>query len=165
MPRPTPLHSAALAAVSSMATGVLCLALQLTPATATERTAFLIPSAQSSTTSDVQAVHHLILEQVEAMRNNDRAKAYDLASASLKQEYGDKEIFALIYREIYAPVVTARKLSFGRMKVQDDRAVQEVFATGEDGTSWLAVFTLSRDGTSQWKISGCRIKSDTSGSA
>ena len=114
--------------------------------------------ARADTASEIQSV---IADQLDAFGKDDEARAYDHASDMIKQLFPSKSIFMDMVRTGYPPVYRAKSWSFAEPTTIETGISQIVKLTDEQGRVWNALYTLERDSTGEWKITGCRIlKSD-----
>jgi hypothetical protein len=113
-----------------------------------------LPAARADTASEIQSV---IADQLDAFGKDDDTRAYDHASDMIKQLFPSKSIFMEMVRTGYPPVYRAKSWSFAEPTTTETGISQIVKLTDEQGRIWNALYTLERDSTGQWKITGCRI--------
>ena len=110
--------------------------------------------ARADTASEIQSV---IADQLDAFGKDDDTRAYDHASDMIKQLFPSKSIFMEMVRTGYPPVYRAKSWSFAEPTTTGTGISQIVKLTDEQGRVWNALYTLERDSTGEWKITGCRI--------
>jgi hypothetical protein len=115
---------------------------------------FSLPAARADTSSEIQSV---IADQLDAFGKDDDTRAYDHASDMIKQLFPSKSIFMEMVRTGYPPVYRAKSWSFAEPTTTETGISQIVKLTDEQGRVWNALYTLERDSTGEWKITGCRI--------
>lgn len=113
-----------------------------------------LPTARADTTSEIQSV---IADQLDAFGKDDDTRAYDHASDMIKQLFPSKSIFMEMVRTGYPPVYRAKSWSFAEPTPLDNGYSQLVRLTDEQGRNWTALYTLERNASGEWKITGCRI--------
>ncbi len=113
-----------------------------------------LSAARADTTSEIQSV---IADQLDAFGKDDDTRAYDHASDMIKQLFPSKSIFMEMVRTGYPPVYRAKSWSFAEPTMTETGISQIVKLTDEQGRVWNALYTLERDSSGQWKITGCRI--------
>ena len=96
-------------------------------------------------------------DQLDAFKADDGARAYSHAADIIKEIFPSQQIFMEMVRTGYPPVYRAKSWSFAEPTTTETGISQIVKLTDELGRVWNALYTLERDSTWQWKISGCRI--------
>ena len=99
--------------------------------------------------------------QVEALQHNDTphpdagiATAYRFASPGNRAATGPLARFAaMVHGPTYRDLLNASQVDFGRIRVEGDRAVQEVTVIRPDGRRATFAFGLSRQADGPW--AGC----------
>ena len=115
-------------------------------------------AARADVASEIQSV---ISDQLKAFNADDASRAYGHAADVIKELFPSQQIFMEMVRMGYPPVYRAREWSFVEPTPLDNGYSQIVRLTDEQGRIWNALYTLERDSTGEWKITGCRIlKSD-----
>ena len=119
---------------------------------------FAAPQARADAASEIQSV---IADQLNAFKADDAPRAYGHAADIIKELFPSQSIFMEMVRVGYPPVYRAKEWSFSDPTPLENGYSQIVRLTDEQGRVWNAVYTLERDSTGEWKITGCRIlKSD-----
>ncbi|MCF3936655.1 DUF4864 domain-containing protein [Acuticoccus sp. M5D2P5] len=109
--------------------------------------------------ADPLAVRQTIEAQLNAFRAGDFDGAYALAAPKLKQMFPTSERFIRMVRRGYAPVMDATSPVFLRSKAIDERSfAQEVGFTDASGQAWTALYTLARQPSGEWRITGCYLR-------
>lgn len=115
-------------------------------------------AARADAATEIQTV---IADQLTAFNADDGTRAYGHAADIIKQMFPSQSIFMEMVRVGYPPVYRAKKWSFAEPTPLENGYSQIVLLTDDQGRQWNALYTLERDATGIWKITGCRIlKSD-----
>jgi hypothetical protein len=110
--------------------------------------------------SDWEAIKRAIGDQLEAMRAGDAVRAYGHASAGIRSQFGDAEVFMRMVQGGYAALLRARYTEFLDGAVIEGSPVQPLRLVMPDNTVQVALYQMQRDGT-QWRIAGCVIAPST----
>jgi len=121
--------------------------------------AWALPDGVSAT--DETAIHDVITRQLEAFRRDDAAQAYAFAGPTIRTLFPTPEIFIEMVRRGYPPVYRSRQVEFGPLAMRDGELVQTVELVGPDGSSATALYSLVRDPSGAWVISGCSLVPST----
>ena len=109
---------------------------------------------RADTANEIQSV---IADQLKAFNADDAPRAYSHAADIIKQLFPSQSIFMEMVRMGYPPVYRAKEWSFTEPTPLENGYSQIVRLTDEQGRQWNALYTLERDSTGEWKITGCRI--------
>ncbi|MBD8890868.1 DUF4864 domain-containing protein [Roseibium litorale] len=122
-------------------------------------------SAQEAAIGDSPAFQKIIRGQMNAFARGDAEQAFSFASRDLQNRFETPDFFMHMVRQGYQPVYRPRDVSFGAVKPGPQGPVQEVYVTGPDGNSWLALYSFEQQEDGSWKISGCYLTKSPSLSA
>jgi hypothetical protein len=106
---------------------------------------------------DAAAIEDVITRQLEAFKRDDAAQAYAFAGPSIRTLFPTPEIFIEMVRRGYPPVYRSRQVEFGPLAMRDGELVQTVELVGPDGSSATALYSLVRNRSGAWVISGCSL--------
>ena len=113
-------------------------------------------------TGDETAIRMLIEDQIEAFRRDDGDAAYAMASPTIRGIFPTVAQFMAMVRQGYQPVYRPRSVVFGALAETAQGPIQQVFLTGPDGQSYVAVYSLERQADGAWRIGGVVIVRDRS---
>ena len=113
-----------------------------------------IPRAYADAASEIQSV---ISDQLKAFNEDDTQRAYGHAADVIKQIFPSSQIFMEMVKTGYPPVYRAKEWSFVDPTPLENGYSQIVRLTDQQGRQWSAIYTLERDKTGEWKITGCRL--------
>lgn len=111
-------------------------------------------AARADAATEIQTV---ISDQLKAFNADDGSRAYGHAADIIKQLFPSQNIFMEMVRTGYPPVYRAKEWSFAEPTPLDNGYSQIVRLTDDQGRQWNALYTLERDSSGTWKITGCRI--------
>ncbi len=116
-------------------------------------------AAASMDEADRKAARSTIERQIEAFRRNDSATAYAQAAPQLQSQFSSVETFIAMVEKGYAPVLRPRRYSFEKAEdAGDDEIAQGLSLQDENGTDWVALYLLQKQGDGEWHITGCHLK-------
>ena len=107
--------------------------------------------------ADAIAVHKVVQAQLDAFAADDAERAFSFAAPSIRQMFGTAQNFLAMVRSTYAVVHRPASVVFLKPERQQADAIQTVQMTDAQGESWLAVYTLQRQGDKSWRISSCIV--------
>ena len=114
----------------------------------------LAPRAHADAASEIQSV---ISDQLKAFNEDDTQRAYGHAADIIKQIFPSSQIFMEMVKTGYPPVYRAKSWSFVDPTPLENGYSQIVRLIDEQDRPWNALYTLERDSTGEWKITGCRL--------
>lgn len=118
--------------------------------------------AQSAVSAeDEEAIRGVITQQIEAFKRDDGDAAYAFASPHIQEKFGDPGRFLDMVRRAYPAVHRPRSLDFTELLVGDGTIVQQVELIGPEGEAQLALYSMQREPSGQWRIDGCILVRST----
>lgn len=111
--------------------------------------------------TDWQAIRTVIKLQLAALRAGDGARAFGYASPSIRAQFGDAQTFLAMVRRSYAALLVARYTEFLDGAVIDGTVIQPLRLIAPDNTVQVALYTLQKQRSGGWRISGCRLAPST----
>lgn len=118
--------------------------------------------AQSAVSAeDEEAIRGVITQQIEAFKRDDGDAAYAFASPHIQEKFGDPGRFLDMVRRAYPAVHQPRSVDFTELLVGDGTTVQQVELIGPDGEPKLALYSMQRGPSGQWRIDGCILVRST----
>jgi hypothetical protein len=112
-------------------------------------------------TAQWKSIQRVISQQRAALVAGDGAKAFGYASPGTQAQFGDAATFMTMVRTGYAPLLTARYVEFLEGAVIDGVVIQPLRLIDADNTVRVALYTMERQKSGIWRISGCRIAPST----
>ena len=116
-----------------------------------------VQAEDSLSAADQQAIQAVIQDQLDAFNRDDGVRAFSHASPTIQGIFQTVEVFMTMVRDGYPPVYRSAQAEFGALQFMNGEPVQEVYITGQDGLSALAVYTMERQEDGSWRINGCTL--------
>jgi hypothetical protein len=107
--------------------------------------------------ADTSAIQSVIQDQLDAFNRDDGVRAFSHASPSIQGIFQTVDVFMGMVRDGYLPIYRSAQAEFGALQMMNGEPVQEVYVTGQDGISVLAVYTMEQQEDGSWRINGCTI--------
>lgn len=107
--------------------------------------------------SEVVAIHRAVRSQIEALVNDDAARAFDLATEDTRSRLGSPDNFLRIIKEKYDPVYRHRMALYSPPQIVLGKVYQAVRLTDLDSHVWVAIYLMHKDEQGTWKIDGCQL--------
>ena len=104
---------------------------------------------------DRAAIRRVIEAQIEALRRDDAAEAFEYAAPAVRQLFGTPERFFEMVKNTYAPLYKPRSFTFLELERIAGEHTQKVLVVGSDGAPRLALYLMARQPDGSWKILGC----------
>ena len=112
--------------------------------------------AEGLSASDGAAIRGVIGRQIEAFGRDDAPGAFAFASPGIQRMFGTPERFLDMVRRTYPAVYRPRSVEYRELSQENDRIVQQVELTGQDGQPQVALYEMERVGDG-WRIAGCTL--------
>lgn len=117
--------------------------------------------AQTPQDTDAQQVQAVVAQQFSAFAMDDADRAFETATPSVRETFGNAGVFLAVIRGMYPMVYQAASVTFHKPLTDNGTAMQLVEIRNPDGgadsQSWLAVFALERQPDNSWRISNCVV--------
>lgn len=105
---------------------------------------------------DASAIRKVISEQIDAFAKDDGPRAFSLATAGIRAQFGTPEVFMDMVRSQYAVVYQPKSVQFQPPEIVDGQVVQPVRMTDASGQAWLAIYPMLRE-AGVWRTNGCLL--------
>ena len=128
----------------------ILLALILLGTSATSRAAEISPR-------DALAIRAVITDQLDAFTQDDAPRAFSLATAGIRAQFGTPEAFINMVRSAYPVVYRRKTVRFEEPAVIEGEIIQPVRMTDAAGRTWLALYPMQRESNGGWRINGCQL--------
>lgn len=102
------------------------------------------------------AIRETITRQLEAMKRDDGAAAFAIASPAIQAMFGDAANFMSMVARAYPQVHRSRSHRFLKLDAVDGKLVQRVLIESDAGTVVARYEMVEID--SVWRINGCAIE-------
>src|SRR5690349_24582138 len=107
------------------------------------------PAAEVSA-EDAAAIRAVISEQLDAFARDDGPRAFSLATAGIRAQFGTPEAFMEMVRSQYQVVYRPKSVHFMPPEIVEGEVVQPVRMTDAEGGAWLAVYPMRREAGRGW---------------
>ena len=105
---------------------------------------------------DAAAIRKVISDQIDAFARDDGPRAFSLATAGIRAQFGTPEVFMDMVRSQYAVVYRPKTVQFQAPEIVDGQVVQPVRMTDSAGQVWLAIYPMLRE-AGGWRTNGCLL--------
>ena len=114
------------------------------------------PAAEVSA-EDAAAIRAVISEQLDAFARDDGPRAFSLATAGIRAQFGTPEVFMEMVKSQYAVVYRPKSVHFEPPELVEGEVVQPVRMSDAAGRQWLAVYPMRRE-DGRWRTNGCLLQ-------
>lgn len=116
------------------------------------------PATQAEETSPQAEFQQIITRQLGALQNGDAKAAWALAHPSIKNQFGNPDIFYQMVDRGYRPLIEFTRLRFEEAEQKDDVWIQPVWLQDEQQAQYMAYYAMARNDDGEWRIAGCMIR-------
>jgi hypothetical protein len=106
---------------------------------------------------DASAIRAVISEQLDAFAREDAPRAFSLATAGIRAQFGTPEVFMEMVRNEYPVVYRPKSVQFEPPEFVEGQVVQTVRMTDAAGRQWLAIYPMLRE-DGRWRTNGCMLQ-------
>jgi len=106
---------------------------------------------------DAAAIRAVISEQLDAFARDDGPRAFSLATAGIRAQFGTPEVFMEMVKSQYAVVYRPKSVHFDAPELVEGEVVQPVKMTDAAGRQWLAIYPMRREADGRWRTNGCLL--------
>jgi len=114
-------------------------------------------SAAEISKEDAAAIRAVISEQLDAFARDDAPRAFSLATAGIRAQFGTPEVFMEMVRSEYPVVYRPKSVQFEPPEFVEGQVVQTVRMADAAGRQWLAIYPMLREG-GRWRTNGCLLQ-------
>jgi hypothetical protein len=107
--------------------------------------------------ADTKAVRAVVQAQLDAFAADDAVRAFSFASPGIQAQFQTPDNFMGMVRASYPMVYRPAQVAFLHPELAGDLVVQKVQITDQQGARWLALYSLHRQETRDWRISSCIV--------
>jgi hypothetical protein len=115
--------------------------------------------AEDLSKQDAAAIRAVITEQLDAFRRDDGERAFSLATAGIRAQFGSAEVFMEMVRTGYPVVYRPSSVHFDAPELVEGIVIQAVRMTDAEGRAWIALYPMQRQPDGRWRIDGCQLAS------
>jgi Domain of unknown function (DUF4864) len=106
---------------------------------------------------DAAAIRAVISEQLDAFARDDGPRAFSLATAGIRAQFGTPEVFMEMVKNEYPVVYRPKSVQFMPPELVGGQLVQPVRMTDAAGRAWIAVYPMRREADGRWRTDGCLL--------
>lgn len=117
--------------------------------------------ADGLSAKDEKQVLQVVRSQLDAFAQDDAEKAFSYAAPNIRRLMGTAAHFMDMVRNQYEVVYRPASTIFLKPVGDNSEAVLKVQLTEDDGTPWIAIYTLQKQKNKSWRITGCAVNPDT----
>ena len=114
-------------------------------------------SAAEISKEDAAAIRAVISEQLDAFARDDAPRAFSLATAGIRAQFGTPEVFMEMVRSEYPVVYRPKSVQFEPPEFVEGQVVQTVRMADAAGRQWLAIYPMLRE-AGRWRTNGCLLQ-------
>ncbi len=103
------------------------------------------------------AVKSVIQAQLSAFAADDAKRAFSFAATTIQAQFQTPENFMAMVRAGYPMVYRPASVAFLKPELQDGIVIQKVHMTDQQGKRWLALYSLPKARSGNWRIGGCIV--------
>ena len=118
-------------------------------------------SAGGLSAKDQKQIIEVVQGQLNAFAQDDAAKAFSFAAPNIRHLVGSAENFLEMVRTQYEIVYRPSSTTFMQPTGEAGEAVLKVRMTDEDGDTWITTYTLQKQKSKVWRITGCAVDEAT----
>ncbi len=111
-------------------------------------------NTDGASSDDSNEIRSVILEQIEAFRQDDGTAAFAIAAPEIQSKFVDSERFMAIVAAVYPQVYRLQKVTFLDLNNTGDDVVQKVLLIGPNGRLVIALYQMIEI-NGRWRIKGC----------
>ncbi len=121
----------------------------------------VVAQAEGLSPKDEKQVLSVVRGQLDAFAQDDADKAFSFAAPNIRRLMGTAAHFMAMVRNQYEVVYRPASTIFLKPVGDGNEALLKVQLTGEDGTPWIALYTLQKQKNKSWRITGCAVNPAT----
>jgi hypothetical protein len=114
-------------------------------------------SAAEVSPEDAAAIRAVISEQLDAFARDDGPRAFSLATAGIRAQFGTPEVFMEMVKSEYPVVYRPKSVQFEPLESVEGQVVQPVRMSDAAGRQWLAIYPMRREADGHWRTDGCLL--------
>ena len=109
------------------------------------------------TEADEKGVRAVVEAQLAALARDDAAAAFSFAAPNVRAAVGTASRFMDMVRKSYPAIYRPASTAFLKPEEHHGQVIQRVQIMDEDGSSWLALYSVQRQKDKSWSITGCQV--------
>lgn len=109
------------------------------------------------TSKDENKIIEVVQAQLDAFAADDAQKAFGYAAPNIRSLMGSAQNFLEVVRKQYEVVYRPSTVMFLKPRGIDNEAVLKAHMNDQDGEPWVVTYTLQRQKSKTWRITGCVV--------
>ena len=109
------------------------------------------------TEADEKGVRTVVEAQLAALAHDDAAAAFSFAAPNVRAAVGTASRFMDMVRKSYPAIYRPASTAFLKPEEHHGQVIQRVQIMDEDGSAWLALYSVQRQKDRSWRITGCQV--------
>ena len=121
---------------------------------------FLLAAASPAwalTELEEKGVRAVVEAQMAALARDDAATAFSFAAPNVRETVGTASRFMEMVRKSYPAIYRPASTAFLKPEDHHGQVIQRVHLVDDDGSAWLALYSLQRQKDHSWRITGCQV--------
>lgn len=122
--------------------------------------AFLLAAASPAwalTELEEKGVRAVVEAQMAALARDDATTAFSFAAPNVRETVGTASRFMEMVRKSYPAIYRPASTAFLKPEDHHGQVIQRVHLVDDDGSAWLALYSLQRQKDHSWRITGCQV--------
>jgi hypothetical protein len=107
--------------------------------------------------ADRAAIQTVISSQIKALVAEDDAAAFAMSAPEVRRQFGTPEAFAEMVRQGFPVLLRNQSTAFLEAAILGDDVIQPLRIVNRDGTVVIALFSMERQSSGDWRVYGCQI--------
>jgi len=122
--------------------------------------AFLLAAgspAWALTELEEKGVRAVVEAQMAALARDDATTAFSFAAPNVRETVGTASRFMEMVRKSYPAIYRPASTAFLKPEDHHGQVIQRVHLVDDNGSAWLALYSLQRQKDQSWRITGCQV--------
>ena len=122
--------------------------------------AFLLAAASPAwalTELEEKSVRTVVEAQMAALARDDATTAFSFAAPNVRETVGTASRFMEMVRKNYPAIYRPASTAFLKPEDHHGQVIQRVQLVDDNGSTWLALYSLQRQKDHSWRITGCQV--------
>ena len=100
-------------------------------------------------------IRSVIEVQLKAFARGDASTAYAQASPEIQKMFPTEEIFMMMVRSGYSPLIAPKRVEFLELVIEQETPIYQVGIESSNGNRWIAFYRMDQQPDGSWLIAGC----------
>ncbi|MDB5886990.1 MAG: hypothetical protein JWR74_3161 [Polaromonas sp.] len=104
-----------------------------------------------------KGVRAVVEAQIAALAQDDAVTAFSLAAPNVRKTVGTASRFMDMVRRSYPAIYRPASTAFLKPEDHHGQVIQRVHLVDDNGSAWLALYSVQRQKDNNWRITGCQV--------